>query len=571
MNSTAGKILVVDDNDDNLYLLCNRLARDDYVTVAADSGEKALNLLCKEPFDLVLLDINMPDINGFQVLESIRNDKDQSELPVIMVTADENNNSIAKSLSLGANDYISKPVDFSVLIARVRTQLEIKHANEKLNIWSRDLEKITNDLAYKITHDQLTGLPNRTDFEKKLNFIFGSSDINRCQYILSYIDLDQFKIINEACGHAAGDELIRQVSEIIKSVVRDDDLLASMGADEFIILMKDSSIAQAQSCAERIQTAIAGYSFIWDEKKFSLTASIGIVEINKSIKSVSKLMSQADTACYMAKEGGRNRIHIHNQENTDIQQRHTEIQWINKINESLENNNFELWCQRIKDLKGNGHTQHYEILIRMLDDGIVIPPGNFLPAAERYGLSARIDQWVIEQTFRWIDTNSILAKDIHFSINLSGQTLSNHDLLEYIKEKMREFNVTPGNICFEITETAAIGCLKSALDFILDLKSFGCEFALDDFGSGMSSLSYLKNLPVDYLKIDGAFVKNIVTDNIDLTLVESVNDIGRAMGKKTIAEFVKDNKIMKILCKIGVDYAQGYGIQKPHPLKMIFP
>lgn len=425
-------------------------------------------------------------------------------------------------------------------------------------------------LTYQASHDSLTGLINRHEFERRTKRLLSSIKQNNHEHALCFMDLDRFKIVNDSCGHAAGDELLRQLSSILKDVVRKRDTLARLGGDEFGVLMEHCSLDDAHRVATSLQTAIQDYVFSWESHTFKISASIGLVAITETTPSVIELLKEADAACYMAKEKGRNRIHVYHAEDSEMLQRHGEIQWIERLHKALEEDRFLLYAQTIAPLDGSAE-KHYEILLRMIDDNDdIIVPGVFLPAAERYNLISKIDCWVIEHAFSLLANNPDFLKIIDFcSINLSGQSLTDPRIFEIIAKQLEKSGVDGKKICFEITETAAISNLSSAKEFISRVKGLGCWFALDDFGSGLSSFGYLKHLPVDYLKIDGMFVKNIVDDPIDYAMVKSINEIGHVMGMKTIAEFVEDDDIMKILKKIKVDYAQGYGIEKPRPFDEI--
>ena len=385
-----------------------------------------------------------------------------------------------------------------------------------------------------------------------------------------HLDLDQFKVINDTCGHLAGDELLRQLSEILLSEVRKRDTLARLGGDEFGVLMEHCDIGHARRVTDALRAKVEEFRFVWQDKKFSIGVSIGLVPISVEIGNVNDVLSAADAACYAAKDAGRNRVHIYSVDDKQVSQHRGEMKWVSKINQALEDDLFALYYQKIVPVDQKiGHGEHYELLMRMHGkDGEVIPPGAFLPAAERFGLSAKIDHWVVSSAFTWLATHPAKQKKLELcAINLSGQTLGNDDFMKYLIDKLDENLVDPNKICFEITETSAIANLSHAIRFIKKIREKGCRFALDDFGSGVSSFGYLKNLPVDFLKIDGAFVRDIKTDRIDRAMVKSINEIGQIMGKKTIAEFVENDAILQELKKIGVDYAQGYGIAKPRALR----
>ena len=421
-------------------------------------------------------------------------------------------------------------------------------------------------LTYQASHDSLTGLINRHEFERRTKRLLSSSKQSNHEHALCFMDLDQFKVVNDSCGHAAGDELLRQLTSVLKDVVRKRDTLARLGGDEFGVLMEHCSLDAAHRVATSLQTAVQDYEFTWESHTFKISVSIGLVAITETTPSVIELLKDADAACYMAKEKGRNRIHVYHAEDSEMVQRHGEIQWVERLHKALEEDRFLLYAQIIISLDCSAE-KHYEILLRMIDEkGDIILPGIFLPAAERYNLMSKIDRWVIEHAFGLLAENPEFLKQITFcSINLSGQSITDNDFLGFIMTQLNESGIQGEKICFEITETAAISNLSTAIKFISTLKEFGCQFALDDFGSGLSSFGYLKNLPVDHLKIDGMFVKNIIDDPIDLAMVKSINEIGHVMGMQTIAEFVENDAIKGMLKDIGVNYGQGYGIGKPQP------
>jgi diguanylate cyclase (GGDEF)-like protein/PAS domain S-box-containing protein len=429
--------------------------------------------------------------------------------------------------------------------------------------------ELTRQLSYQATHDALTGLLNRSEFEYRVKQAIRDVQVSGNTHCLLHMGLDQFKVINDTCGHVAGDELLKQYGAMLTGVFRQGSTLARIGGDEFGLLLENCSVQQAERLAGQIQALTRDFRFIWDEKSFTIGVSMGLIEINRMSKSVIQVMSSVDAACNMAKETGRNRLYRHDEADQALNIRLGEMQWTPRIIRAIEEQRMLLYFQPIV-LSGatEDHSSHYEILIRMQDEsGSVIPPVNFLPAAERYNLITTIDRWVITHYFSWLAEHPEHMARLEFgSVNLSGRSLSDENCLIHIENMLREYAIPARKICFEITETEAIGNLPKAIYFINRLKSLGCSFALDDFGSGLSSYAYLKNLPVDFLKIDGMFVKDIVSDPTHYAMVESINHIGHVMGRKTIAEFVENQEIATILGKLGVDYLQGYGIAKPRPL-----
>lgn len=421
-------------------------------------------------------------------------------------------------------------------------------------------------LSYQARHDSLTGLANRSEFELALGKLISNAAALHRSHALLYLDLDQFKVINDTCGHGAGDLLLREIADLLKVKVRGSDTLARLGGDEFGVLLENCPSEKAQSIAQELLDTIKDFRFDWEEKTFSVGVSIGLVEITEDSGSAARMLSAADTACYAAKDMGRNQVQVYQPDNQEMARRHGEMHWVARIAKAFEEERFMLYYQPIVPLASdNQDTEHIEILIRLLDENNqMVPPDSFIPAAERYNLMRSIDRWVVANAFNWLVANP--ERDIVCAINLSGQSVGDDQFLHYLFNQFKGTGVAPGKICFEITETAAIANILKASEFITELKAIGCRFSLDDFGSGLSSFSYLKNLPVDYLKIDGIFVKDMERAPIDCAMVEAINSIGHIMGIKTIAEYVENDAILEKIKAIGVDYAQGFGIAKPTPL-----
>jgi diguanylate cyclase (GGDEF)-like protein/PAS domain S-box-containing protein len=430
---------------------------------------------------------------------------------------------------------------------------------------------LNNQLKHQASHDTLTGLLNRREFDRRLlNCLTGTQEAN-IRHSLIFIDLDQFKTVNDSCGHLAGDQLLRQLSSIMSPLVRGRDTLARLGGDEFAILLEACPKNAALKVANEVLSTIQKFRFTCDNKTFNIGASMGIAHFSSGPQTENDPLIVADAACYKAKEEGRNCIiemDISNvQHPPDIPQHH--IQWVNRLNTALNNDQFFLYQQKIVPTNpGAGEFLHYEVLLRIKDEhGRLISPGAFLPPAERYGLIHRIDHWVIKNTLKWLHEHpNVLAKTKLCSINLSGVSLSDENLSSYVTRHLKQYAIDCNKICFEITESSAIQNLALAFEFIQNMHELGCSFSLDDFGTGMSSFSYLKQLPVNHLKIDGSFIRHIDTDPIDLAMTRSINEIGHVMGMSTMAEFVESEEIFQLLRQLGVDYAQGYHIAKPAPL-----
>ncbi|HTQ79114.1 MAG TPA: EAL domain-containing protein, partial [Thermoanaerobaculia bacterium] len=432
------------------------------------------------------------------------------------------------------------------------------------------LRGLEREMAYLASHDALTDLINRREFEVRLKRAIRSARAQERHHVLLYLDLDEFKVVNDTCGHLVGDEMLKQVTAILRARVRKSDVLARLGGDEFGVLLEDCPLAQARQVAEEIRRTVREFRFFFKEKIFEVGVSIGLVPIDEGSGDLAQVLSAADAACYVAKDRGRNRVHEYEPDDTLVSERHGEMQWIQRIHRAFEDHRFRLYYQTIQPLSpGPDSELMCEVFIRMLDrKGQLIEPTAFISAAERYHMIGSIDRWVVRTAFRALAEaqRQELARPLLFTLNLSGQSLSEETFLPFVLEELARSGVDAQRICFEITETAAISKLDSAMHFIMVLKEQGFRFVLDDFGSGLSSFAYLRDLKVDYLKIDGEFVQGMVEDRVKRALVESIHQIGHVMGIITIAECVEDRQTMEALSEIGVDYAQGFWITRPQPL-----
>ncbi len=449
-----------------------------------------------------------------------------------------------------------------------RTEQIVTVRTEDLKREIAERSRAEEMLSYHATHDMLTELVNRREFEKRLQHLCSADRPKSESNVLCFMDLDRFKLVNDTCGHIAGDELLRQLAILLQEHIRSTDTLARFGGDEFALILENCSLDKAMQISEAILRDVGDYKFQWNGKSFHIGISIGMVMIDNSAQDINEVIKEADEACYTAKLQGRNRICLYREDDNSIKQR-GEVEWVTRINDAIEQNRFILMAQEIRDV--NGGSVMYELLLRMIDeDGKYISPGSFLPVAERYNLIEKIDHWVIDYTLQYIASHFTASDCPIFCINLSADSIARPEFLQYLTDSLYRYRSPCHKICFELTETSAIQNLVDANSFISAIKELGCAFALDDFGSGFSSFAYLKNLPVDYLKIDGIFVKDVLDDEIDMAMVKSINDIGRVMGKKTIAEYVESDAIMQEMKRIGVDYVQGYGVAIPVELDKLF-
>jgi diguanylate cyclase (GGDEF)-like protein/PAS domain S-box-containing protein len=436
-----------------------------------------------------------------------------------------------------------------------------------------ELRGMEREMSYLAQHDALTGLLNRREFETRLERCLRTAAEEERQHALFYLDLDEFKLVNDTSGHLAGDELLKQVTAVLAAQLRRGDTLARLGGDEFGVLLEDTSPERARELGEALRAAVRANRFVWQDRIFEIGVSLGTVMIDRESGDIAQVLSAADAACYVAKEAGRNRIHEYQLDDTLVTERYGAMDWIHRIHKAFDEERFRLYRQPIQPLGRDPDVAPLaplcEIFIRMVDEqGRIATPAAFIPAAERYHLIPSIDRWVVHTAFEVL-TRSTLASDAPgtcFAINLSGQSIGEGDFLDYVLSEMKASGVPPERLCFEITETAAVANLARAKRFISVLKAHGACFVLDDFGSGLSSFAYLKNLRVDYLKIDGEFVRNMVGDSVQRAIVESIHQVGHVMGIRTIAEGVEDRAALEALCAIGVDYAQGYWIAAPEPL-----
>lgn len=498
-----------------------------------------------------LIDSNKRERVGLPGLDCLR-DNETIELTENLLLIDRQNNERSVVITLAPRVLENNEAQGLIIIIRDRTE------NTRLN----------NEILHHASHDSLTGLLNRQEFEHQLEKSTASAAEHNVQHILCYIDVNQFKIINSQAGHTVGDAILKDVAQFLRSKIRGIDHIGRLGGDEFALLLVNCSMESAKRTAQGLINDFRDYRFDWDNQTFELGLCIGIVAINSDSPGPAQMITRAELACFSAKDKGRNQIHSYQVDDDELTRKQAEILRAAGITDALEANRFKLYCQPIVSLAIGGHaSQHYELLLRLTDaqDNIIMPE-SFIPAAERYGLMPNVDRWVIHTALHNYNEAFGENSGVHIAINLSGNSLNDDRLLSYIQAEIISSQINPQKICFEITETAAINNLTQANLLINELKSLGCCFALDDFGSGLSSFTYLKHLPVDYLKIDGSFVTDMAIDNVDYAMVEAINQLGHVMGIGTIAECAESEEVVDQLRKLGVDYAQGYAMGSPIPL-----
>ncbi len=575
-------ILIVDDIPDNVDLIKTMLTRSGFSSLhTANSGKAALECLRQQvsngasTIDAVLLDIMMPGMDGYEVSRLIHAHDEWADIPVIMITANATwQEKVAReSFDAGAVDILFKPVRRVDLMPRIISALSLKKERDLRKSREQDLETELSErriiearLQHLVNHDDLTGLCNRRRLEQQLEVVVLRARKGGRLSALLYIDLDHFKVINDAEGHAAGDRLLSEVANILRHEIGTSGLLARISSDEYTVLVEDITEVKALEIAEKLRHIMDQFQFTTNNHTYHIGASIGVATIKPGdLASASEVLARADQACYVAKTHGRNIVHLFNKEDTEMSNLRSAIHWVPLIRDALANNKFKLVFQPVLSLKDKS-VPHYETLIRMVgDDGNLIPPNNFIPVAEKMGLIHDIDLWVVNHAIDILRDLPEKFRDASLGINLSSYAFQDTALLPMLKEKLEKTGVRPEKIVFEITETAAIANYSQTREMIMNIRQLGCRFALDDFGSGFSSFNYIKEFPVDFLKIDGAFITNLTSDPVDQTLVKSMIEIAKTLNKEIIAEFVENKDILDLLIQYGADFAQGYFIGKPLP------
>ncbi len=533
-------------------------------------------LICRDR-NIELYDINRNEapVNREELLEQLRGsvyDRVESQVaPIVLNELDTNDRK--RLLDGRSENLIAYPVmdDYGTAIG-ILTVVARKDLHTFSN-GDRNLLEVMAKKASRIIHthhDSLTGLINRSGFESMLVATLNSARSTNAEHCVLHIDIDQLHVVNDLMGHQEGDALIRRVSNCLRKRLRDSDCLSRLGGDEFGVLLTHCSLQEAVDVARDITDSVRSLEVIAANRQLNVSASIGVIGMTRETEGIVGLLASAEIACKAAKENGRDCIQVYEPDNTTLVRRSEEIEWLGKVQMALRDDDFELYSQPVVSIGERKRAAHFELLLRMNDDnGQVLSPAVFMPAAERYQMMPMVDRWVIRQALRYLGRKwkSIAADAPVFCINLSGQSLSNAGFYAFITDEIEASNVPPSNICFEITETAAISNIDEAITLMNALRAIGCRFSLDDFGAGLSSFGYLRKLPVDYLKIDGSFVRDITTDRYSRSMVKAICGIGQTMGLSVVAEFVGDDETVALLKKIGVDFAQGFGIGKPAPLK----
>jgi diguanylate cyclase (GGDEF)-like protein len=559
MGETKGqsiRVLIAEDSEDDALLIIRELTRGGYRPEfrRIDCADDMRSALEQQSWELVITDHNMPGFDSSDALKLTR--EYDKNVPFILVSGSIGEEIAVDAMKSGAHDYVMKNNMTRLLpaIERELREAENRRAHQAAEVTIRHM-------AY---HDSLTGLVNRGEFERRLQDAVATAQHEGVTHALLYLDLDQFKLVNDSCGHLAGDDLLRRIARRLHRGIRESDTLARLGGDEFGVLLNSCPLERAEGIARDLLDKIREFPFVWGDRSFKVGASIGLVRLTGE-EDTQTLLSLSDMACYAAKDKGRNRIHIYTEGDAELSQRRGEMQWIQRLQTAMTSDSLMLYHQPILGLQGA--ISHHELLLRMRGDaGEIITPDCFIPAAERYNLMPEIDRWVINHACEQLSqTQSALTQEAAVFINLSANTLSDSGLVDYIRQRLDANGLKPANVGFEITETAAIADFDCALRLIRELREQGCRVALDDFGTGMSSFSYLKSLSVDFIKIDGGFVRSMLDDPMDCAIVEAINRIGQIAGIRTIAEFVETDAVLHRLKALGVDFAQGWAVARPTP------
>ena len=559
--ATPLRLLLVEDSETDALLVVQELRRGgfDLQYLRVDSAATMRDALDQQTWDLLIVDHNLPQFSSRKALALVK--AADLDLPFIIVSGSIGEDMAVNAMRSGAHDYIMKD-NLARLVPAIQRELrEAQHRRAR-----RTAEETIKYLAF---HDSLTGLINRNAFERRLEQALAPGIDQAARHVVLYVDLDQFKIINDTCGHDAGDELLRRVAQLLEHKLRGSDFLARLGGDEFGALLVGCGVEDGSRIAGQLLEAAQGYRFYWEGKVFTIGASIGLVPVASGEATATEVLRHADLACYIAKDLGRGRVHVYEHADAALTRRRGEMHWVSRLGEAIERDQLELHFQPIVPLhEGAGHT-HYEFLVRLQQpDGTLVLPDVFIPAAERYGLMPRLDRWVIRRAVDHLSVlhaRGALSPGSTFFVNLSGVSLSDDGLASFIRDELSRVAVPSSAIGFELTETAAITHFGNALDLVNAVRALGCRVALDDFGTGMASFSYLKRLKADHIKIDGSFVRSILVDPIDAAVVEAVGRVARVAGVQTVAEWVEDEAVLSALRDLGIDHVQGFAVAPPRP------
>ena len=555
------EILIVEDDAATRVLLAHLLASRGHQATVCERGEDAAELYRRSFFPLVLLDLFLPGMSGFEFCEWLRGQPDGGRPYVLVGTASKDADDLRAILARGADDYLVKPYEpalFDVRLAIAEQAIQIRAARRQLEC---ELGQEREHLAYVTSHDVLTKLDNRAQFTAEVELAVERAASGEPHGALLYIDLDNFKIVNESLGHAAGDRLLVQIAYLLRNAARPQDTVARFGGDKFVVLQHGVTIAEARLAAERLRGRICDFVFCDSGKSFHLDVSVGVSELTGEA-TVEHVIATADAACYSAKARGRNRVEVYQPDDAELAQLRSDSRWATQIKQGLKNNCFEVWFQPVIELE-TGFTVFQETHLRLRTaDGDAVEPEFFLPAAERFHLRPEIDRRVVRLALRHLATDPAAR----LAIGLSGQSVRDVGTAEFIRKAFETAGIAPNRATFEIAETAVLANLDAARSLMERLRKEGFHFALDDFGAGFSSFAYLKNLAVEYLKIDGGFIRDLTTEPINQAFVKVMNDIARHLGIYSVAECVDDRRTVETLRKVGVRYAQGVYFNGPVPL-----
>lgn len=585
------KILIVDDTPQNIDLLRQVLTPLDCKILAANSGEAALSVVERNTPDLILLDVMMPGIDGFEACKKIRENYD---IPIVFVTAKQDD--ISLGFKAGGNDYITKPINADEVLARVNHQIErlqltaelkalnagledkVRERTAQLATVNRQLREEVNErrfmqdrLRYLADHDFVTRAYNRNALDARITGII--DQVQRTDLLSSYlqVDLDHFRLVNESCGCIAGDELLREIGDLIGACMEKGDFFARLGGDKYAIVLVGKDTDVARKLADDICKQIAAYKFKWEERQFDLSAKVAVVEIDKEVESFEQLLLMADEVIYLAKRSESDSVRVYDERTQEETAHRSNMNWALVLLDAINNNRFCLYFQKIANIEPNQSDTkkiRLECLSRLRSaDGDLYMPDSFIPPAERFHLISRLDRWVVKEVCQFLSDNPDTLDTVDsISINLSAVTLRKQGLYDYIQSQITEYGVDGSRLCFEITETENIVNIPATREFMEAVKALGCSFALDDFGSGYASFNYLKELPFDFVKIDGVFVRDLSSSMPNQSMVKSVVDIADKMNIQVIAEFVENAEDLALLRDFGVNWAQGYHIHKPEEL-----